>query len=171
MVTMTGFCLLIHHLSKNWNRNIYPSSPWVNTIPDFSMHIYLIWKLSLKIKQISTASKTGAFCLRNNFPSGIYNTVLLYLLIQLLNLVLLSWNCSAAKWLWSQSHIGHSHFWTNFSRNSEPQQPPGPIYLCWVPSSWCRLQHKTNCIFGFLCSISLPPLLSCSSKQIFLLLS
>lgn len=115
------------------------------------MHIYLIWKLSLKIKQTSTASKTGTCCLWNSFPSDIWNTVLLYLIILLLNLVLLSWNCSAAKWLLSQSQIGHSHSRANFSCNCEPQQPPGPIYLYWVPSSWCRQTAAQDCIFGSFC--------------------
>lgn len=172
MVSTTGFCLAIHHLSKNWNRNIYPSKPLEKYHPRF-LNAYLLWKLSLEIKQISAASKTGTLCCRNNFPSDIYNMVLLYLIIQLLNLVLLSWNCSAAEWLWSQSPILVTATFgliflvlVNLSSLLVP-------FICvgYLPPDADRLQHKTNCIFGFLCSVSLPPLLSCSSKQIFLFLS
>lgn len=46
LVSMKGFCLETHHLSKNWNRNIYPPKPLGKYHPRF-LNTYL---LNLKIK-------------------------------------------------------------------------------------------------------------------------
>lgn len=45
LVSIKGFCLETHHLSKNWNRNIYPPKPLGKYHPRF-LNIYL---LNLKI--------------------------------------------------------------------------------------------------------------------------